>query len=689
VAAKVAAKAAAKTAKEPIESLRKRKVVAMEAAAADGTQSAHLGKRRRLNSNQDVKRQAASCLVAEEEALYQVEALLAVRLTPSGTREFCVRWLGYGSRADSWEPEANIIDPQLIRTFDQQPVAAQASDGKLSDGGVNIGGGDGSDADNGIVRQLAMMGFSQSLCQRAAIATRNAGASSAIEWLLSKYRRADPDRAEHALPPPVPEEVACRNARSAASAGHAGRGVGASTSSGMACRGLWKSAAASGHSWPRLGPDHQAELPQWLPGHAAEGTGSALQQQPSVDVATAFACDVAATLTAAAYGPLGSFCFVSPCDCGLGLFARVQLQASQYICEYDGPRLPLRLQVHGQYVLEVPGTSFVIDGASENSPFECERSPAVYANHSAAPNARLEIWPVARAGPLEVRERMVLVASEPIAAGQEVRIDYEGGNVANYWHVLGEVPVEGPWRTARVRAPPSFGTEPVYHSTHKLQAGSDEPCSLPWQRRSPIPWEGSSGGDARLHAIVPLLSTNYRQANASAWPLVSTHVPGRSGRECRDRWQMIQHLDENSGWLQTPASRAVSHTEAAANMARKNREAALASLAAAHDDSSDDGDDAPRVRCCISGCKRQLLSCSGRKHGGSAVGCAEECHYLCAPCLYTWLASETTLRAERGLNALTRRTCPVCKSEIRAASSAVRAEADRYVMGLQKVADTW
>lgn len=299
-----------------------------------------------------------------------------------------------------------------------------------------------------------------------------------------------------------------------------------------------------------------------------------------------------------------------------------------------------------------------------------------------------------RAGPLEVRERMVLVSSEPIEPGQEVRINYESGDAGQYWHVLGEVPTEGRWRDARVHAPPPSGDEPVFQTLQRgplATAGpsNDLVCSHSKQCHSPIPWEGCRGGDARLHAIVPLLSTNGRYANASAWPLVSTHVPGRSGRECHDRWQIIQDLDEHSGWLHSSASRAVSHSEVAASVFRANREAAAAA-AAVCDDSDDDSDETPtRMRCCISGCKRQLLSCSGQKAGGCAIGCAEECHYLCAPCLYTWLASETSLRAERGLNAQTRRSCPVCKSELRAAASAVRSEADRYVMGLLKVEGTW
>ena len=95
------------------------------------------------------------------------------------------------------------------------------------------------------------------------------------------------------------------------------------------------------------------------------------------------------------------------------------------------------------------------------------------------------------------------------------------------------------------------------------------------------------------------------------------------------------------------------------------------------------------MRCCINGCKRQLLSCFGQKRGDSAVGCAEESHSICAACLYRWLGSETSLREQKGLGPQTRRTCPVCKCELRAAGSEVHADADRFVMGLLKVEGTW
>jgi hypothetical protein len=64
-------------------------------------------------------------------------------------------------------------------------------------------------------------------------------------------------------------------------------------------------------------------------------------------------------------------------------------------------------------------------------------------------------------------------------------------------------------------------------------------------------------------------------------------------------------------------------------------------------------------------------------------------HVLCAPCLGRWYTSQAALRDEFGLPKQTRRSCPVCQTELRAAGSEIRGVADHYAMGLQKVAGTW
>jgi hypothetical protein len=564
----------------------------------------------------DPKQQARStpCPMRVDELgpIYQAKSLLASRQAASGGREFLVRWAGFDSTQDTWEPDENIIDRLLVSKFDQtRPKGARASRGRRP------------------------------------------------------HRTSQPTESQP--------------------------------------KGLWRATDIDNLVRERLGPDHQALIPEWpLVPQLNEPQRSEPQLlQLSGDGRSAVAAeggrDVAAMLTAAAYGPLEDFAFVSPCDSNLGLFARETLKAGQFITEYAGPRLPLRLQVLGEYVLQVPGTNFVVDGAGENSPkFEHRRAAALYANHSSSPNARLESWPVLRAGALEVQQRMMLVAMEPIEAGREIRIDYELGPEATYWTALGCSPAESDWRAARVQPPPPSGEEPVYDRLQELQAAAESgrqppACQVP-RLCTPVPWEGPSGGDARLHAIVPLLSTNGRDANQSAWPLVSTHVPGRSGRECKQRWEIIQDLDTHAGWLQTSADRAVSHTEAAEAIAQANREAALAAAErgeASSDEEADCFEGYRSARCCISGCKRQLLSCFGRKHSGSAVGCAEESHFLCAPCLFRWFASETALREESGMQHHSRRTCPVCKSELRASASDVRTDGANYIMGLRKVESTW
>ena len=51
----------------------------------------------------------------------------------------------------------------------------------------------------------------------------------------------------------------------------------------------------------------------------------------------------------------------------------------------------------------------------------------------------------------------------------------------------------------------------------------------------PTPWQGACGGDARMRCLVPQLAKEMAKGGPS-WGIVATHLPGRSGRECRDRW---------------------------------------------------------------------------------------------------------------------------------------------------------
>lgn len=144
----------------------------------------------------------------------------------------------------------------------------------------------------------------------------------------------------------------------------------------------------------------------------------------------------------------------------------------------------------------------------------------------------------------------MLVASEKIAAGAEIRINHEKSQAPPPPKPSRPAAPEYParWRAARTAPPPSHpDAEPLVDGLARLQrdaglesAWDDEAAPAASMSQlvpeegivaEPIPWEGGGGGDARMRQIVPPLSKGGPQ-----WAIVATHMPGRSGRECRDRW---------------------------------------------------------------------------------------------------------------------------------------------------------
>ena len=355
------------------------------------------------------------------------------------------------------------------------------------------------------------------------------------------------------------------------------------------------------------------------------------------------------------------------------------------VSEYSGPRLPVRLQSVGSYVLQIPGTAVVIDGAGENSPFPCPNAPAIYANHSASPNARVEQWPELRAAIGDVRERMMLVALEEIPAGGEIRINYDAGLAAHregYWR--GVAPPETQWRHRTMSPPPPTGDEPVINRLSHLRAaaasGQSTPACHSLQLPSDghvLPWSGESGGDVRLRALVPMLAHG---GGSMHWAMISTHLPGRSGRECRERWQQL---------FLAPVRGSVCSSSSSLGSSGEGGGGGIGSGGSNGICRSDVGGDDGSECCAISGCRAQLLRCHGVKEAGSAIGCAEEGHLVCAPCLERWFVAQNQLRAERGLTALTRRTCPICQCTLRNGGSETRSNTDKYQLGLLKLEWSW
>lgn len=291
----------------------------------------------------------------------------------------------------------------------------------------------------------------------------------------------------------------------------------------------------------------------------------------AMDVEAARSC--AAMLTASAYG-VDEWCFVAPTDCGLGLFARSALSKGQLICEYGGPHLPLEAITNGEYALEIPKTGLCIDGAYDNCPYKpvTPRSLGPYANHSSQPNARLLHIPG------EGLDRILLVAATRIAAGHEVRFDYEnGGRRGTYWGSRGQ-PAETRWKTLRLPTPPRTCTEPFFpeqlpqkaaprcahrRGTPSLYAtesdgngggtgGGSDWTPLGWlnahgglEPTTIITWEG--GGDAILKAVIDKLKRSEwleqcgrrNDGKTRLWMLVASHLPGRSYVDCKRRWRLL------------------------------------------------------------------------------------------------------------------------------------------------------
>ena len=210
---------------------------------------------------------------------FEVDCLLAVRQRArSSEREFLVRWLGFQPDDDTWEAECDI-DESLVEDFDRgnDRLSAAAAAGAAA-----------------VRRRLATHG-----ARSVALATGATlmSASRGHGMVRKKQRVALVDACADFLP-------------------------------------AWLSAARQEQ---RIGDCYQARLPvlhSLCPRN--DSTADKVVRVCRAALEQNTAQDSAALLTAAAFG-LDTFSFVAPCDCGLGLFARVPLRAGQFVIEYNGP----------------------------------------------------------------------------------------------------------------------------------------------------------------------------------------------------------------------------------------------------------------------------------------------------------------------------------------------------------------
>lgn len=194
----------------------------------------------------------------------------------------------------------------------------------------------------------------------------------------------------------------------------------------------------------------------------------------------------------------------------------------------------------------------------------------------------------------------MLVAACRIAAGAEVRFNYEaGGPRGTYWGGRGRPAESLRWRKRLLRPPPPTSVEPtlsgappsiyapsveerrVPGSPSKRMVGgraraatdggggggggwgggggggvgdwSDarSPPSATEDARQPlagvIAWEGARGGDAILTGLIGRLKRSEwlrgcslrTDGKARMWQLVASHLPGRTAAECQERWRCV------------------------------------------------------------------------------------------------------------------------------------------------------
>ena len=51
------------------------------------------------------------------EIVYPMDRILDHRMTAQGHREYLLRWTGFSSEFDSWEPASSVVSPDLIAQY--------------------------------------------------------------------------------------------------------------------------------------------------------------------------------------------------------------------------------------------------------------------------------------------------------------------------------------------------------------------------------------------------------------------------------------------------------------------------------------------------------------------------------------------------------------------------------------------
>jgi len=91
-------------------------------AKTDKSKKSRISKRQTENDEQNDKDDK------ETSKEFEVEKIIEVRFKKNGTKEFLIRWKGFSTSDDTWEPEKNLSCPELIAKFMQKVEKAKTSE---------------------------------------------------------------------------------------------------------------------------------------------------------------------------------------------------------------------------------------------------------------------------------------------------------------------------------------------------------------------------------------------------------------------------------------------------------------------------------------------------------------------------------------------------------------------------------
>lgn len=67
---------------------------------------------------------------ADDTKEYEVEKIIEVYFKKDKTREFLIRWKGFSSKSDTWEPEEHLNCPELINKFMEKLEKIRSTDSR-------------------------------------------------------------------------------------------------------------------------------------------------------------------------------------------------------------------------------------------------------------------------------------------------------------------------------------------------------------------------------------------------------------------------------------------------------------------------------------------------------------------------------------------------------------------------------